>query len=71
MVDGFSGPRYDRNIKGGGIMIYIRDNIPGKLLEKHNFSDDIEGLCRIKFSESLLAAFWYILSSFSKWYLSF
>ena len=25
-------------------MIYIRENIPSKLLEKHNFSDDIEGL---------------------------
>ena len=45
LVDGFSEPyRYDRNKKGGGIMIYIRKNIPSKLLEKHNFSDDIEGL---------------------------
>ena len=45
LVDGFSEPyRYDRNRKGGGIMIYIRENIPSKLLEKHNFSDDIEGL---------------------------
>ena len=45
LVDGFSKPyRYDRTRKGGGIMIYIRENIPRKLLEKYNFSDDIEGL---------------------------
>ena len=25
-------------------MIHIRENIPSKLLEKHKFSDDIEGL---------------------------
>ena len=25
-------------------MIYIRENSPSKLLEKRNFSDDIEGL---------------------------
>ena len=43
--DGFSEPfRSDRNRKGGRIMIYIRENIPSKILEKHNFSDDIEGL---------------------------
>ena len=45
LVDGFSEPyRYDRNRNGGGIMIYIRDNIPSKLLEKHKFHDDMEGL---------------------------
>ena len=45
LVDGFSEPyRYDRNRKGGGVMIYIRENIPSKLLEKHKFHDDIEGL---------------------------
>ena len=45
LVDGFSEPyRYDRNRTGGGIMIYIRDNIPSKLSEKHKFHDDMEGL---------------------------
>ena len=45
LVDGFCEPyRYDRNRKGGGVMIYICENIPIKLLEKHNFSHDIEGL---------------------------
>ena len=45
LVDGFSQPyRYDRNRNGGGIIIYIRDNIPSKLLEKHTFDDHMEGL---------------------------
>ena len=45
MVDGFSKPyRPDRNRNRGGIMIYIRDDIPNKLLTKHVFPDDIEGL---------------------------
>ena len=45
LADSFSEPyRYDRNRNGGGIMIYIRDNIPSKLLEKHKFHDDMEGL---------------------------
>ena len=38
LVDGFQEPcRYDRNRKGGGIMTYIRENIPSKLLEKQFF----------------------------------
>ena len=45
MVDGFSMPyRQDRNRNGGGIMIYIRDDIPSILLTKHVFPDDVEGL---------------------------
>ena len=45
LLDGLSEPfRYDRNRNGGGIMIYIRDNISSKLLEKHKFYDDMEGL---------------------------
>ena len=45
MVDGFSKPyRQDRNRNGDGIMIYIHDDIPSKLLTKHVFPDNIEGL---------------------------
>ena len=45
MVYGFSKPYWqDRNRNGSGIMIYIRDDIPSKLLTKHVFPDDIKGL---------------------------
>ena len=36
--------RFDRNRNGGGIMIFIRDDIPSRMLTKHVFPDDIEGL---------------------------
>ena len=45
LVDGFSEPfRIDRNRSGGGVMIYVRDVIPSKLLTKHFFPNDIEDL---------------------------
>ena len=45
LVNGFSEPyRLDRNRKGGGVMVYIREDIPSKLLDKHVFPYDMEGL---------------------------
>ena len=37
LVDGFYEPiRLDRNRNGGGIMIFVREDIPSKLLQKHS-----------------------------------
>ena len=45
LVTGFSVYyRLDQNRNGGGIMIFIRDDIPSRVLTKHVFPDDIEGL---------------------------
>ena len=45
LIDGYSEPyRLDRNRNGGGVMIYVRDDIPSKLLNKHTFTEAIEGL---------------------------
>ena len=45
MIDGFSKPyRRDRTANGGGVLIYVRDDIPSKELNDHNFPDDIEGI---------------------------
>ena len=45
LLDGFSKPfRLDRNRNGGGILIYVREDIPTKQLFKHNFPSDIEGI---------------------------
>ena len=42
-IDGFSIPyRLDRNMNGGGFMIYVRDDIPTKMLPKHHLPGDIE-----------------------------
>ena len=43
LMDGFSKPhRFDRNKHGGGVMVYIRDTIPSKILEKHSCPNNIE-----------------------------
>ena len=36
--------RLDQNRNGRGIMIFIRDDIPSRVLTKHVFPDNIEGL---------------------------
>ena len=44
LIDGFSAPfRLDRNDEGGGIIIYIRDDIPCKELTSH-LPSNIEGI---------------------------
>ena len=43
LVPGFSTPfRLDRNRKGDGVMINVRENIASKLLTKHVLPSDIE-----------------------------
>ena len=45
MLTGYSASyRLDRNRAGGGVMIYVREDIPSKLLTKHNFTKGVEGL---------------------------
>ena len=45
IIDGYGEPyRLDRNKHGGGILIYVREDIPSKLLNKHKFSKNVEGL---------------------------
>ena len=45
LIDGFSTPyRMDRNRYGGGILIYVREDIPSKELKRHDFPSDIEGI---------------------------
>ena len=47
-IDGFSAPyRLDRNKHGGGIMIYVREDISSKQLLKHTFKDDMEGIFQV------------------------
>ena len=58
-INGYSKPfRRDRNKNGGGILIYIREDIPCKILENHNLPDDIEGLfVELNFRKSKLLLF--------------
>lgn len=45
MIEGYSEPyRLDRNRNGGGVLIYVREDIPSKVLKKHSFTKYVEGL---------------------------
>ena len=45
IIDGYSPPfTYDRNRFGGGVLIYIWDNIMFKELSEPRFPVDIEGI---------------------------
>ena len=44
-VEGFTMPyRLDRNRNGGGVIVYVREDIPSKILEKHKLPQDVEGM---------------------------
>jgi exonuclease III len=45
IIEGYSEPyRLDRNRDGGGVLVYVREDMPSKLLSKHNFSLSVEGM---------------------------
>ena len=45
IIEGYSEPyRLDRDRDGGGVLIYVREDIPSKLLKKHNFTQYVEGM---------------------------
>ena len=44
-MQGYSTPfRLDRNIHGGGILLYFHEDIPVKLINNINFGNDIEAI---------------------------
>ena len=48
VINGYKKPyRLDRNRNGGGVIIYVREDIPSKLLDKHTFTQNIEGLSKL------------------------
>ena len=59
LIPGYSSPyRFERNCRGGGIMLYVREDIPSKLLSIEN--QPIEGLhVEINLWKKMVAL-WYI-----------
>ena len=44
-IDGYSMLyRLDRNRNSGGVIIHVSEDIPSKILRKHIFPNDIEGI---------------------------
>ena len=72
LVTGFSVPyRLDRNINGGGIIIFIRDDILSRVSTKHVFPDYIEGLfTKLNFRKTkwLLFGTYYLPSQSNSYY---
>ena len=65
MIEGFGKPfRSDRSANGangGGLLIYVRSDIPCKQLKNHEFSDNIEGIfIEINFRKSK----WLLLGTY-------
>ena len=56
--------RIDRNRNGDGI-IFIRDDIPSRVLTRHVFPDDIEGLF-IELNFRQMVTFWNMSPAISK-----
>ena len=71
-INGFSKPyRIDRNRNGGGVMIYVRQDIPSKRLSKHNLPSDIECLrveINLRKSKWLLCGTYHPPSPADKYY---
>ena len=62
MIDGFTEPfRFDRNRFGGGVIIYVREDIPCRLLRKYELPNDIEAIfLELNFRKSK----WLLLGSY-------
>ena len=63
--------RLDRNRNGGGVIIYVREDIPSNTLRKHLFPNDIEGVfVEINFRKSkwLLCGTYHPPSQSDKYY---
>ena len=57
LIPGYSSPyRFDRNCRGGGIMLYVKEDIPSKHLSIE--SQPIEGFYIDKFEEKEMVALW-------------
>ena len=45
-LNGYNVPyRNDRNTNGGGILVYIRDDIRSRIIECENLTSSFEGFC--------------------------
>ena len=45
LIDGYTEPdRLDRNSHGGGLLIYVRDDISSKKIKTENFCNEVEGI---------------------------
>ena len=66
-IDEFARPFCrDRNKNGGGVMIFVRDDITTKELKIKFFPSDIVSIYRIEYNENQMVDCWLLSSTFTK-----
>ena len=74
-IPGFSKPFWSDRIKnGGGILAYVREDIPSKELDRHTFPHDIEGIffeINLRKTKWLLCATYHPPSQSDNYYFNF
>ena len=51
----------DRNRLGGGVIVYVRDDIPNKQFMKHKLPEDMEGVfVEVNFKKNEVVNIWSI-----------
>ena len=62
-IDGYGAPyRLDRNAEGGGLLIFVKEDIPCEYLCNHTEKDNFEG---IFFEINLKATKWFIFGGYN------
>ena len=74
LIPGYKKPyRKDRNRNGGGIIVYVREDIPSRKLDQFKLDDDIEGIfieINLRKSKLLMLAIYRPPSSSKSQYLN-
>ena len=71
-MEGYSTYRLDRDRNGGGILVFIREDIPCKILQEHNLPEGIEALpieINLRKTTFLLLAIYHPPSQSKKYFL--
>ena len=69
LTERYSKPfRFDRNRNGGGILLYIREDIPYTELNLHRYPHNIEGIfVEVNLRRTKKAAFGNLSPTFTSW----
>ena len=66
-IEGFGSPfRLDRNSSGGGIMLFVREEIPSKLLSKYKPNSSVENVFETGLSDFHKLTFTVLKAYFQK-----
>ena len=61
-AEGFKMYRKDRNKSGGGLLLYVNENLPGKIINSYKFKENSE---LILFENSVSNKKWLLLGNYT------